>query len=180
MLASPMITRLRLARDLRHALSIALCDVVALHGAERGNVQLLDAQGRLVIVAQLGLSHEFLTVFRHVGPQEGSVCARAAKEKKIVFVPNVEEDPEFVAYLHIARSIPFRSVLSSPLMTTDGNFIGMISVHSANLFLPTSMELDAVGAYSMVLADSLMGYLKLMDRNDVAESLSSEILAAAK
>lgn len=179
MLIAPMISRLRSARDLKQVLQVALADVVALLGAERGNVQLLDAGGRLVIVAQLGLSHEFLSVFRRVELHEGSVCARAAKEKRIMFVPDVEKDPEFSPYLQVAREIPFRAVLSSPLVTADGRFIGMISVHSANLFQPTPLELDALKRYCTELADSVWTHLKLTDRHEVAEALSAEVLAAA-
>ena len=180
MLVAPMISRLQCARDLKQILQVALADVVALLGAERGNVQLLDAGGRLVIVAQLGLSREFLTVFRRVELHEGSVCARAASERKIVFVPDVEKDPEFSPYLDIARKIPFRSVLSSPTFTTDGRPIGMISVHSENLFRPTPVELETVSRYSRELANSVFAHLRLKDRYQVAESLSAEVLAAAK
>jgi GAF domain-containing protein len=179
MLIVPMISRLRNARDLKQVLHVALADVVALHGAERGNVQLLDAAGRLVIVAQLGFSHEFLSVFRAVELHEGSVCARAAKEKRIVFVQDVEKDPEFSPYLQLARKIPFRAVLSAPLVTTDGRFIGMISAHSANLFQPTPLELDALKRYCTELADAVWTHLRLTDRHEVAESLSAEVFAAA-
>lgn len=180
MLIAPMISRLRSAGNLRQLLSVALDDVIALHGAERGNVQLLDATGQLVIVAQLGLSREFLTVFRRVELHEGSVCARAAKENRIVFVPDVEKDPEFSPYLDIARRIPFRAVLSSPAVTSDGRFIGIVSTHSANLFRPTPLELETLSAYCTELADSLFGHLRISDRHEVAESLSAEVVAAAK
>ena len=174
-----MVSRLHAARDLKQILDVAVADVLALLGSERGNIQLLDRKGRLVIVAQLGLSREFLTAFRRVKLTEGSICARAAGEKKVVFVPDVEKDAEFAPYVQLARKIPFRSVVSSPIVTADGTFIGVVSAHSANLFAPTDLELQTLSNYCTELAHHLSRQLKA-DRQEIAEALSAELLAARR
>jgi hypothetical protein len=71
-------------------IDVAMRDVIALHGAERGNVQLLGLDGRLVIVAARGFGPEFFKVFERVSVDSGSVCGRAAKLGKPVFVPDVD------------------------------------------------------------------------------------------
>jgi GAF domain-containing protein len=147
MLIGPMLQRLRASRGLAEALRTALEDVVALHGAERGNIQLIDPEGKLVIVQHLGLSSEFLRVFERVDPQDGSVCARAASRCQTVFVPDVESDADFAPYRLLARAVPFRSVLSSPLVGASEACVGIISVHFANLFQPSKLELQSLEAY---------------------------------
>jgi len=57
--------RLLSTRTFETAVQTILDDVVALHGAEYGNVQ-LPLRDELVIVAQRGLSAPFLKTFRRV------------------------------------------------------------------------------------------------------------------
>jgi GAF domain-containing protein len=158
MLISPMLQRLRAAHGLADALRTALEDVVALHGAERGNIQLLDPEGRLVIVQQLGLSDEFLKMFGRVDMRDGTVCARAASRHETIFVPDVQADPEFAPYRALARRVPFRSVLSSPLMAPGDGCVGVISVHFANLFQPSALELQSLEAYCREFAQALCSW----------------------
>lgn len=179
MLIQPMLQRLRAANGLEEMLQVALADVVALHGAERGNIQLFDTQQRLVLVRQSGLSSAFLLAFERVAIDHGAVCARAARQQKTVFVEDIETDAEFAPYRSIARSVPFRSVLSSPLSTGPDGCIGVISVHFANRFAPTALELHSLEAYCVELAKKLTQQCHGASLRSVAESLSARLLAQA-
>jgi GAF domain-containing protein len=178
MLIDPMLHRLRAARGLDHMLQVALQDVVALHGAERGNLQLVNDHGQLVIVAQSGLTQAFLKCFENVEPNTGTICARAARERKTVLVPDVEQDAAFAPYLSIARSVPFRSVLSSPLLTAQGECIGIASVHFANRFTPTSLEVSSLEAYCLALARALIQLHPPGELRMLAQERASELMAA--
>jgi GAF domain-containing protein len=172
-----MLQRLSAAGSLREILDVALHDVIALHGAERGNIQLLAADGALVIVAQRNLSEVFLRAFRRVAPGSGPVCERALAARDIVFVRDVGQDAAFAPYLRVAQSVPFSSVLSLPLVTSQQRCIGVLSVHSASRFDPTPLELDSIRRYAGKLADAMVAAAGQADLEVLAESLAERILA---
>jgi GAF domain-containing protein len=171
-----MLHRLQAARDLLESLQVALADVVALLGAERGNIQLLDRESRLVIVRQSGLCAAFLRAFGRMPLDSGTACARAALAGKTVIVSDVENDEPFRPFREIARSVPFRSVLSSPLLCPEGNCIGMVSVYFANRFTPSTLELQSLERYCRELAAVLLERRDQRPLPDVAESLSAQLL----
>lgn len=178
MLIAPMLQRLRAARDLEHGLAVALGDVVALLGAERGNIQLLDTRGQLVIVRHSGLPRAFLETFARMGMDDGFVCARAAMHQQTLLVPDVEEDAAFAPFLAIARAVPFRSVLSSPLVATADGCIGTVSVHFANRFSPSAIELDSLERYCGELAQFLCSGRPGAELRRIAEGLSAALAPA--
>lgn len=176
MLLRPMIQRLQQAPDLRAMLQGSVLDLMSLVGAERGNIQLMGHNEELVIVAQQGFGARFLEVFQRVRAGDGSVCARAAERRSLVLVPDVEQDPAFAPYLELARSIPFTSVMSCPLITSKGMEIGIASVHFARLFAPTPLELETAQRYCGHLADSIAVLMEAEQLVSVAEALADELL----
>jgi GAF domain-containing protein len=176
-LIAPMLSRLSAARDLKATLQVALADAVALHGAEKGNLQLLDGAGRLVIVAELGFSAAFLQSFERVPFEAGTVCGRAALRRRTVFVREVADDAAFAPFMSQARAVPFRAVLSSPLITSSGRLIGVISAHFANPFTPSPLELRTLEDYCVSLADAVVDGLHGRELADVTEELAGELLA---
>lgn len=147
MLIQPMLERLRAARGLQQQLHTALADVIALLGAERGDLQLLDAEEHLVIVEQQGLPSFFLQVLGRIPLDGAAVCARAARQMETVFVPDVEVDEAFLPLRDVARRVPFRSVISAPIVGPDDAAIGALSVHFANRFTPSRLELESLTTY---------------------------------
>jgi GAF domain-containing protein len=180
MLVEPMLSRLQAQQDLRSALQAALRDIVALHGAEFGNIQLADGQGGLLIVAQSGLSGNFLKALGRVDLQRGTVCARAARLRRTVFVANVEDDPGFAPFLSFARETPFKSVLSSPLVSSHGQLVGVASAHFVNRYAPTRVELQSLEAYCRRLADVIEAHLPETGVGPTAEALHQELIDATR
>lgn len=180
MLLEPMLSRLAAAKTLEEAIQAGLRDVIALHGAEMGNVQLPGKDGRLVIVAARGLRLAFLRVFERVALDSGSVCGRAAQLGKPVFVADVATDADFAPYLEFAKSVPFRSVLSFPLVSSGGEMVGMVSAHSPNVFSPTPLELRTAETYSRYVADALAKLAPALERMTFAEKRSAELIRSAK
>lgn len=176
MLVEPMVQRLRSARGLEEILETALADVVALHGAERGNVQLLDARGELLLVQQAGLGREFLDRFHRVALDEGAICGRAVKEQRTCFVPDVEQDAEFAPFLDVARATPFRAVLSAPLTGSDG-CIGAVSVHFASPFRPSALELQSLESYCRHVAARIEALHRGPQLQEQAEQLHARLWA---
>src|SRR4051812_9025594 len=154
MLASQMTQRLLQTNTFEEAVHTILDDVIALLGAEYGNVQ-LSIGNELVIVAQRGLSVDFLETFRRVKKDDGSACGQALRLGKTVIIRDVEKDPEFSAFRPDAKKAGFRSVQSTPFITQDGNLLGMVSTHFAHVHEPTPIEMEALKQYSIVSAEHL-------------------------
>jgi GAF domain-containing protein len=174
-----MIDRLHRQPDLESVLNAAVVDAVALHGAEFGNLQLRCADGTLVIVAHAGLSQSFLESFGRVALDDGTACARAARERKTVLIEDVEQDQDFRSFLKFARGARFRSVVSSPLVLANRSCLGVISVHFAMPHLPSLIEIDTFEAYCKEAAEHLAKTIGTADRTETAERFYAGLLSVA-
>ena len=172
-----MIARLKKEPDLSLALETAVRDIVALHGAEFGNVQLVGDDGDLWIVGHKGLSGPFFDSVARVKPSAGTVCARAWRRGKIVSVANVLEDGSFKPFLDLARSAGFRAVISAPLIAKGGERLGVISAHFANAKTPTDIETSTLESYCHMLADHLLERASPSSLAAMVEELQESMLA---
>jgi GAF domain-containing protein len=180
MLLAPMLTRLAAQQDLRSILNAALRDIVALHGAEFGNIRLCDGQGGLVMVAQSRLPGQFAASLGRVDLDSGTACACAAQQGRIVFVADIAQDPHFAPFLSSAREAPFKSVLSSPFITSQGECVGVASAHFANGYRPTRVELESLESYCRRVADVVEELLGSETIGTTAEALHRDLLSAKR
>ena len=174
MLASQMTQRLSLSRTFEEAVHTILDDVIALLGAEYGNVQ-LSMGNDLVIAAQRGLSTDFLKTFRRVKKDDGSACGRALRLGETVIIRDVENDPEFSVFRPDAKKAGFRSVQSTPFLTKDGNVLGMVSTHFAHVHEPTPIEMQTLKEYSAVATAHLNKLLGDVPLATKAKQMSDEL-----
>jgi len=154
MLEKMMSERLEAEGTFEGAVRTIVRDVVALQGAEYGDLQLLR-NGDLVIVAEVGLTAEFLKTFMVVKSTDGCACGRALRERKSIIIEDVERDAGFAIYRSDARAAGYRGVQSTPLMTSEGEVIGVISTLFANPHVPTSIEMVTLRSYAVRAADRL-------------------------
>ena len=152
LMLSSLSKRLHATRTFEEAIATILDDIIALHGAEYGNVQ-LPIGDELAIVAQRGLTEAFLKAFKRVKKDDGCACGRALRLRRTVVIRDVEEDAEFSAFLKDARAAAFRAVQSTPFFTSDGLLLGIVSTHFANVHEPTPIELKTLQSYSVVAAE---------------------------
>lgn len=150
-----MTERLRKAGTFDGAIHTILNDVVALHGAEYGSLQLIAGED-LLLVAHRGFAPDFLETFRRVSRNQGCVCGRALRLGKTVVVPDIETDADFAPFRDIARIAGFRAVQSTPISGPDGTLIGVVSTHFANPHHPTAIEMQTLAAYQSVVAEQLL------------------------
>jgi GAF domain-containing protein len=174
-----MVRRLLKKRTFEEAVQTILDDVIALHGAEYGNMQ-LPIGDELVIAAQRSLSAAFVQTFRRVKRDDGCACGRALRFGASIVIPDVEKDPEFAAFLKDAKSAGFRAVQSTPLFTKDGNLLGLVSTHFAHVHRPTEIEMQALQEYGVLAAEQaykLLGGVALAAKAaQMAEDLYSGML----
>lgn len=175
MLLQPMLARLPRAGSARALLDSAVREVVALHGAHMGMAQMPAFCGDLVMVAQVNVPKRSLAGFARTSTAAGTVCGRAATARAIVYVAEVADDPEFAPFRAFAQSVPFTSVLSAPLIASDGDALGVVSVHSKRKFVPTGLELAALNEFTRAVADRLAEIGKNTELAKLAIVLATEI-----
>lgn len=176
MLLEPMVARLKAQRDLPTILGTACWDSVALHGGEFGNVQLVDDDGNLRLVHGDGFSRAFVAATACLGSDAGTVCARALSARKTIHIPDVAKDPEFRPYLPVAVETGFQSVISSPLISSGGEVLGVMSTHFANPKVPTGIELLTRESYCRALADHLLSKWSAEELAVAARQLSHALV----
>ena len=174
MLASQMTQRLFKSKTFEGAVQAVLDDVIALLGAEYGNVQLAIGD-QLVIAAQRGLTADFLKTFRRVKKDDGSACGRALRLGETVIIRDVENDSGFAPFCPDAKKAGFRSVQSTPFLTKDGNVLGMVSTHFAHAHEPTPIEMQTLKTYSVVAAEHLHKLLGDVPLAIKAKQMSDEL-----
>ena len=146
-----MIGRLRSKKTFESAIQIILDDVIALHGAEFGIVQLPIGE-ELVLVAQRGFAETFLQAFRRVGKNDGSISGRALRLGAPVVIHDVLEDDDYIAFRAYAVKAGYRGVQSTPFFTKDRDLFGVVSTLFASPHEPTPIEMDILKAYSEIAA----------------------------
>ncbi|MFE7765650.1 ANTAR domain-containing protein [Streptomyces sp. NPDC057438] len=132
-------------------LAAVLERTLAVVGTGMGNVQIADrAEGGLRIERHTGLTADFVDFFAYVG-DDGTACARAAREASQVTVRDVATDPVFTedAREAILRA-GSRACHSVPLTSSSGLVVGMVSAHLERplrgLTRAQTKELTVVGA----------------------------------
>jgi PAS domain S-box-containing protein len=151
---SELTSRLWRARTLQEGLEEILTAVIGLMGADKGNVQLLDAERRvLTIAAHQGFEQDFLYFFREVSAADESACGRTLASGKRVIIEDIEADAPYAPLRPMARAAGYRAVVSTPLLSFDGKPLGTISTHFRGVHRPSEEELHRLDLYLRQAAD---------------------------
>ena len=128
-----------------------------LTGTVLGNVQLMNWRTReLTIVAQHGFTEDFVNFFRVVKASEGTACARALSARHSVIVEDVLVDPAFAPFRQVALESGFRAVQSTPLISSSGAFLGVLSTHFPGQHRPTENEMRALSRVAELAANAII------------------------
>ena len=130
---------------------------IAIVGADKGNIQIFDDRSNsLIIAAHRGFTEPFLTFFKHVG-DDATVCAAAMETKGQVIVEDVLHSEIFVGQQsqEVLIGAGVRAVISTPLMSSNGTLMGMISTHYGNPHRPTDREVHLLELLARQAADYL-------------------------
>ena len=182
-----MIQHFKECLNIQSVLDFTLAQGMRLSQTELGNVQLMDWKaGSLEIASQQGFSEEFLTFFKTVTVRDGSVCARALRRREPIIVKDVMSDIEFASCQTIACHAGFRAVQSTPIVSSSGALIGMLSTHFSSLHRPSDATMAALKMLARAAADTIilhrvaMGDVKSMiKRSDRALEDSYRVLTLA-
>jgi two-component sensor histidine kinase len=146
---------------------------IALTGAQKANLQLLDREsGALKIVAQRGFESPFLSFFKEVR-DDASACATAMRSGQQIVVEDVTTSEIFAgqASQKVMIEAAARAVVSTPLVSSKGTVLGMISSHFGAPHRPDERELDSM----ILLARQSADYLERKQAEEVEQILLREL-----
>lgn len=139
--------------DLRKLLSTVLTAAVAATEAAFGNIQLVVPEdGSLRIVAHQGFAREFLSFFRYV-KDDPSACSAALRDGRCTIVRDVAQSE---LYTEPARRVMLaaeaRACQSTPILSSTGRVLGVISTHFRVPHRPTARQLGSVETLARYVA----------------------------
>jgi len=158
-----------LDENLKSVLAVA----IAITGANKGNVQLFNAQtSALIIAAQHGFEAPFLKFFEYVR-DDGSACSAAMRAVERVIVEDITSSKIFAGQpsMDVLIDAGVRAVISTPLVGSTGNVLGMISTHFGEPHRPQERELRLMDLLARHAAD----YLERKHAEEIEDTLVREI-----
>jgi PAS domain S-box-containing protein len=148
---------MRSGNEFGQCLEAITAAAVALTGADKGNMQLLDpVSGTLSIATHINFEKPFLDFFASVR-DEASACATAMQAAERVIVEDVTKSEIFALQpsLQVLLHAGVRAVQSTPLMNSTGSVLGMISTHFGNPHHFSERELRLMDLLARQAADYL-------------------------
>jgi len=150
--------RLRNSMDLDRDLLQVLDIAIGMTGANAGTVQRLDERTDcLTIVASRGFSSKALTFFGAVQRDTNTSCAAAFTRRMRVFVEDVSTSYLFVGTreLEMLSANGVVAVQSSPLISRNGRFWGVLSTHFHKPQRESEFDHAPLDRLAVQVADSL-------------------------
>ncbi len=111
-------TRLWRTRNLSEGLDEILTAVIELLGAEKGNIQLLDPESPL-----------------------------ALRSGQRIIIEDIETDDTDAPYRAAARAAGYRALVSTPLLSADGEPVGLVAAYFQSIHRPSEQELRRFDLY---------------------------------
>ncbi len=141
-------SRLWQIRDFQKGLDEILAAGIEILGADMGNIQLLNSDGRVLrIASHQDSKQDFLDFFREVSSEDTSACGRALRGGQRVVIEDVETDAEYEPLRSVARAAGYRGVQSTPLVGSNGKLIGILSTHWRSPHRSNEQDLRRLNLY---------------------------------
>jgi two-component sensor histidine kinase len=147
---------------------------IAISGADKGNLQLFDGtSGSLRIVAQQGFQEEFLKFFENVDDHRAASCGTAMATNEQVIVDDVLTSKIFVAQpaQKMLLDAEIRAIVSTPLRSSKGNLLGVISTHFSRPGHPSERQLRLTN----ILARQAADYLEHKQSEQIQQTIVLEL-----
>jgi PAS domain S-box-containing protein len=163
----------REGKNLDKCLYELLDAAIAIAGADKGNIQLLEPEsGMLLMAAQRGFGPAFLKYFEYVG-DDPTACAAAMRSGERVIIEDVITSEIFVGQpsINVLIDAGVHAVISTPLISSRGNVLGTISTHFREPHHPRERELGLMDLLARQAAD----YLERKRAEEIEETLVREI-----
>ena len=152
-------TKIIEASQLEAPLSEILDAAIELLGADFGHIQLYDPDRRVLrISVQRGFDEDVLRYLAEVGPGNTSSSGIGLSRNQQVIIEDVAAAPSYPLVLEIARLAGYRAVQSTPLLTTHGKLVGMLSTHFREPRRFSAHDLRLIDVCARQAADAINAY----------------------
>lgn len=157
------------ARNLDEILDAA----IFITAADKGKIQLYQSQaGGLVLAGQRGFEDSFLEFFSHVHDGSTSACGRALSRGQQLLVEDVTRSEIFTGRsLDMVLAADVRAVQFTPLVSSTGKVLGMISTHFRQPTRLTHRELRFIDLLARQAAD----YLERKQNEDALKAKQDQL-----
>jgi len=145
--------RLWQTNNLEDGLQEMLTATMSMLQTDLGNIQLLSGEGNLRIVAQQGFAQDFLNVFSNVAAETRTACGLALHSGLRQVITDVDQDSFVAPFREVFRQAGFRAVQSTPLMSREGQPIGVISTHFRTPRVLDAFETNMLDIYAQQAAN---------------------------
>jgi GAF domain-containing protein len=123
---------IRAGNGFKECLDDILEAAIEITRADRGNIQVLDPKSdMLILTSQRGFEEPFLNFFARVKRGEAAVCGTAMQNFERIVVEDITRSEIFEGQesLGVLLNAGVRAVQSTPLLSSGGVTLGMISTH---------------------------------------------------
>jgi len=142
--------------ELNEVFDNLLQQAIIICGTKAGTLQLINKKNNtLEIASSFGLSPEFIEYFKVVTCDDGSVCGRALQKQETIFIEDLTTDKLFAKHLNLALQNNIIAVRSTPLISSLGNVIGMISVHFNTPRKLSKNSIEEIDSFCRKAADKI-------------------------
>jgi two-component sensor histidine kinase len=119
------------------------------------SMQIYHAErGELSLLANRGFSSRAANFWQRVTPKSATSCGIALKSSQRVIIADIEKDASVLGEdLEMCRAASVCAMQSTPLMSRDGEFLGMISTHWRQPYRPQAQELQHLDILARQAAD---------------------------
>lgn len=132
---------------------------VAIMRSEYGSLQMLHPErgegGELRLLAFRGFSPQAVEFWEWVSPASASVCGMALRAGERIIVPDVEQCESVAGTedLEVFRQTGIHAVQTTPLISRNGQILGMISTHWSEPHEPSERNLRLLDILARQAAD---------------------------
>jgi GAF domain-containing protein len=105
---------------------------------------------------QQGFDDAFLRFFERVRIEDGSACARALRNREAIVIEDIMADEEFSPCRKVVSNAGVRAVQSTPIISSSGALLGIMSTHFAAPHRPTRIELRELQHTAQIAANALI------------------------
>jgi PAS domain S-box-containing protein len=150
-------SRVLFQRDVRAALQEVLDAAIELHGADLGDIKLLDpATGELEIIVHRGLDDSFAEAVRRLSKSEDSAARRALQSGERVTLVFERDDAGHQARpRHQGTFQDLHSVVATPLFTRGGAALGALVTYFRRPHQTSARELRVLDLYARHAGDAI-------------------------
>jgi two-component sensor histidine kinase len=147
---------------------------IAISSADKGNMQVFDEASRsLRIVAQHGFHENFLKYFANVDDPVAASCRTAMATNEQVIVDDVLTNKIFLdePAQKVLLEAEVRAAISTPLRSSKGNLLGVISTHFSRPGHPSERQLRLTN----ILARQAADYLERKQSEQIQQTIVLEL-----